>query len=130
MNEARILFCMIHFVGRRNRENCKALGYFVTIFGLVFLGIGLFLLKDVLSFMPGTITAQGTIIHCSYDESSDNASNCSPTVRFTTQSGQSITIGSADSCSSLYEGKEVQVRYNPETPHEIRIDSFRNVRKS
>ncbi len=89
------------------------------------MGIGLFLLKDVLGFMPGTITAQGTIIHCSYNKSSDSvASSCSPTIQFKTQSGQSITIGSSVSSSDFYEGKEVQVRYHAKTPQDGRIASF------
>src|SRR5438045_2521464 len=111
---------MINFTGRRNprmnRENSGCSGCIMPLFGLVFLIVGIYLLKDTLNFMPGTVTAQGTITHCSYDESSDNGHTCNPTIQFKTQSGQTITIGSSSSSTSFYEGKVVQVRYHVKTP--------------
>lgn len=114
---------MVNFNGRRNRRiwvNTGCSGCIGSLFGLVFLVIGFYLVKDVLNFLPGTITAQGTIIHCSYDDNN----NCSPTIQFKTASGQSITIYSSGSSSSFYEGKIVQVRYHAKTPHDGRIYSF------
>jgi hypothetical protein len=73
------------------------------------------------NFLPGTVTAQGTIIHCS---SYDDNHTCHPTIQFQTESGQSITIGSSESSSSFYEGKTVQVRYHPKTPQDGRMFSL------
>ncbi len=130
---------MYNLAGRRNGMNPQAngrtgcfgcSGCIVPIVGLIFLVIGIYMLKDTLNFLPGTATAQGTITHCTYsnDDSSDNLnqslSTCSPTVQFKTKSGQSITIGSSVSSSSFYQGQVVQVRYHPKTPYDGRIDSF------
>ncbi len=114
---------MRNFSGRRGRGvrvNTGYSGCIGSLFGLFFLVIGLSLIKDTVAFLPGTITAQGTIIHCSYDDDH----NCHPTIRFQTQTGQSITIGSSESASTYYEGKSVEVRYHPETPQDGRMLSL------
>jgi hypothetical protein len=100
-------------------------GCWVPILGLIFLAIGIYLLKDILNFLPGTVTTQGTIIHCSYKSGGRMMKHvCKPTIQFITQAGQSITVGSFESSSSYYEGMVVQVRYHPNTPHDGRIYSF------
>lgn len=118
---------MINFVGRPGgmRRNSGCGGCLVPLVGLVFLVIGIFLIKDTLQFLPGTVTAQGTIIHCSYDDAQSTA--CAPTVRFMAKSGQSIAINPSFSSSSFYEGQSVQIRYHPNTPQDGRIDSFTSV---
>jgi hypothetical protein len=102
------------------RVNTGCSGCIGSLVGLLFLVIGIYLIKDTVEFLPGAITAQGTIIHCSYDEDH----NCHPTVKFQTATGQSITIGSSESASSYYEGKTVEVRYHPETPQDGRMFSL------
>lgn len=109
----------------RTRVNTGCSGCIGSLIGLIFMVLGFYLLKDTLDFLPGTVTAQGTIIHCSYGNSDDDGgSTCNPRIRFKTGSGQSVTIGSSLSSSSFYVGKMVQVKYHPKTPQDGRIDSF------
>ena len=125
---------MNNLIGRRGmRTNQATSGRFgcagcagcaVPLIGIVFLAAGIYLVMDTLKFLPGTVTAQGMITHCSYDESSDTANSCSPTIRFKTKSGQSIAISSSVSSNTCSEGQIVQVRYHPNTPQDGRLDSF------
>jgi len=114
---------MVNFNGYRNtriRVNTGCSGCFGSLIGLIFLAVGIYLIKDTWNFLPGTVTAQGTIIHCAYDDQN----SCSPTIQFKTASGQSITIGSSISSGSFYVGKMVQIRYHPKTPQDGRMYSF------
>jgi hypothetical protein len=114
---------MVNFNNLRNRRiwvNTSCSGCIGSLVGLFFLVIGIYLIRDTLNFLPGTVTAQGTIIQCSYDDQH----NCSPVIQFKTASGQSITIGSSETSSSFYVGKTVQVRYHPKTPQDGRMFSF------
>jgi len=128
---------MVNFDMRTNRRaasgcsGCSGCASYLVrlIIGLIFLFFGIFLVKDTLQFMPGTVTAQGTITHCSYNDNTSHtsdapSSSCSPTVSFITKSGQPITINSSYGSSSFYEGQQVQVRYHPNTPQDGRIDTF------
>jgi hypothetical protein len=100
----------------RNNAGCAAI-----ILGLLFMAIAFFSIRDTLTFLPGTLTAQGTIISCNYD--ADNGA-CSPTIHFVTQSGQSITVASGIGSSSFHQGESVSVKYHPDVPYDGRIDSF------
>lgn len=120
---------MYNFAGRsggtRRAPGCA--GCLVPLAGLFFLAAGIFFGRDTLLFLPGTVTAQGTIIACSYDETDPQSSACSPTVRFLTQSGQTLTIHSPFGSSSFSSGQSVQIRYHPNTPQDGRIDSFESM---
>ena len=104
------------------RSNPIISGCIIGFVGLVFAVVGTFFLMDTLRFLPGTITANGTIVQCK-DSGGENSS-CQPVVNFTTQSGQQITFNSSFSSSSFNEGEAVTVRYHPNNPHDARIDSF------
>lgn len=111
-------------VRRRNRRT-RGSGCVAVIVGLMFMAVAFYLIKDTLSFIPGTLTAQGTIIKCSYDTNSDDGGgSCNPTTRFVTQAGQTITIGSSESASSFHQGDKVSVKYHAKTPQDGRIYSF------
>jgi hypothetical protein len=111
-------------ISGRGRRAPGCFGCLVPLAGLLFLTIGIYLTVGTLQFLPGTLTAQGTIIHCSYDDPSGGVTNtCGPTVRFTTASGQSITINASFGSSSFHEGQTVQIRYHKNTPYDGRIDS-------
>ncbi|WP_126599978.1 DUF3592 domain-containing protein [Dictyobacter aurantiacus] len=107
---------MIRYRTRKKGDS----GCFVLLFGLIFLAVGIYLVRDTITFLPGTITAQGTIINCVYGDG-DASNSCSPTVRFRTQRGQTITIDSTSSDSAWHKGLQVQVRYHPATPQDGRI---------
>jgi len=98
------------------RMNPLLAGCIMLIFGGFFLRPGFSFVMSTLNFQRGAVSAEGTIIRC--------AGSCTPTVRFRTQSGQSITISSDQTDSSYYVGKLVQVKYHPKTPQDGRLDSF------
>jgi hypothetical protein len=117
---------MFSGIGRRGSRNHPITnGCLLAIFGLVFLGVGYFLLMDTLKFLPGTLSAQGIITRCSYDRDSDGrSSGCRPTIRFQTQSGQSVSIVSSVSSAFFHVRDTVAVRYHPDTPEDGRPDTF------
>lgn len=117
---------MFSGIGRRGSRNRPVTnGCLLAVFGLVFLGVGYFLLMDTLKFLPGTLSAQGVITSCRYDRDSDGSSSgCRPTIRFQTQSGQSISIVSSVSSDLFHARDIVAVRYHPETPEDGRPDTF------
>jgi hypothetical protein len=117
---------MFNSIGRsRTSNNPITNGCLLAIFGLVALGFGYFLLMDTLKFLPGTLSAQGVITKCRYGRDKDgNATGCRPTIRFTTQSGQSITIAPSESSSFFHVRDTIAVRYHPETPEDGRTDTF------
>jgi len=89
------------------------------------IGILIFLIATF-SFLPGTLTANGTIIHCKTELVSTQydqwVATCQPTVRFRTVSGQQITFSSPGYGSSDYEvGNVLPVRYHPTTPQDARL---------
>lgn len=117
----------MRFYARRDNRRSNGSGCVAVFVGLIFMAVSFYLIKNTLTFLPGTLTAQGTIINCTYDnngEGEGGGGNCTPTTRFVTQSGQSITIGSSVSASSFHAGDSVSVRYHPKTPQDGRIDSF------
>ncbi|WP_220209804.1 DUF3592 domain-containing protein [Reticulibacter mediterranei] len=112
-------------VRRRVSNNPITNGCLLAIFGLVFLGVGYFLLMDTLKFLPGTLSAQGVITNCSYDrDRNGSSSGCRPTIRFQTQSGQSISVAPSESSSFFHVRDTIAVRYHPETPEDGRTDTF------
>jgi len=113
---------MFYRAGYR-RRNTRASGCIVPIVGLVFIAVGIFLARDTLNFLPSTISAQGLITECHFDNTEDN-SGCSPDVRFSAQDGQLINFRSSTSASFFHKGDAVTVRYHSATPQDGRIDSL------
>lgn len=107
----------------RARYRRRASGCIIPIVGLLFLVVGVFIARDTLNFLPDTLSAQGMITGCHFDNTEDN-SGCSPDVRFRTQDGQLISFRSSTSASFFHKGDAVTVRYHPATPQDGRIDSF------
>jgi hypothetical protein len=94
-------------------------GWLAILTGSVMFLIGLFILFGTLSFLSGTVTAQGTIIRCVWA----GKSGYRPVVNFQTQTGQSITF-SSPSPDSCHQGDTVTVRYHADDPQYALIDSF------
>ena len=112
---------MFYNAGRRN-TGC---GCIAPLIGLLFIVVGIFIARDTLNFLPGTLSAQGVITECHIVTSdNENGSSCNPDVRFQTQDGRTISFRSSSSSSSYHTGDAVTVRYHAATPQDGRIDSF------
>jgi Protein of unknown function (DUF3592) len=99
-------------------------GCIAALVGIIALAIGFFLLLDTLRFLPGTVSANGTIVSCKMVRDSSGSTSCEPTVSFATQAGQPLTFSSSFGSSSYSEGETVTVRYHPTNPQDARIDSW------
>lgn len=115
---------------RFRRRNPLAAGCGTFICGCIFLLFGILFVRDTLSFLPGTLTTSGVITHCDYNNNNDTSdaitgsSSCTPTVKFQTKSGQTISFISSESAAWFHQNDTVTVRYHPQTPNDGRIDSF------
>lgn len=109
----------INMRSRRRRTNPIATGCLFAFVGTIFAVIGIFMLMDSARFLPGTVSANGTIVACSFTKNT-----CKPTVSFMTQAGQQITFQSSFSSSSFHEGDVVPVKYHLNTPQDGRIDDW------
>lgn len=112
--------------GRRGYGNPLVggcLGPVFLVVGLIFALVGLFLGLDALRFLPGTVSTSGTIVHCNEVTDSEGSTSCQPTVRFQTQTGQTITFISSFG-SDYKQGDAVTVAYHSVNPHDARISDF------
>lgn len=91
-----------------------------TFAGVAFTAGGVLLLWSILTFLPGTVPATGTIVSCVRT----GRGSCDPTVSFPLPSGQDLTFQSAYASSSFQVGGTVPVRYHPKTPQDARIVSL------
>jgi hypothetical protein len=99
------------------------LGILFLVIGGIFALVGLFSGLSSLVFLPGTVSATGTIIHCEEVPDGQGDLSCEPTVRFQTQSGQTVTFVSSFD-SDYHQGDTVTVVYHPAHPQDARITSF------
>lgn len=112
-------------------------GWLFTLSSLIWLAVGGLFTLDTMRFLPGTLSANGTIIHCDYsivvqhvnsnvhvNNNNGQSYTCDPTVSFATQSGQRVTITTSSSSSTYHAGDAVSVRYHPNDPQDARIDDF------
>src|SRR5262245_59657664 len=87
----------------------------VGISGLLFFSVGFFPFLAYITFLPGSVPAQGTVVECDFKKNT-----CSPAVvDFTTQAGQQIRF--TDSSYLYKKGDEVPVRYHPSDPSHAHI---------
>ena len=98
-------------------------GCIAALVGIIAVAIGFFLLLDTLRFLPGTVSANGTIVSCKMVSDSGSTS-CEPTVSFATQAEQPVTFSSSFGSSTFSEGETVTVRYHPTNPQDARIHSW------
>lgn len=95
------------------------MGWLFASVSLIWLIIGgLFTVENIM-FLPGSLSANGTIISCQFDKSV-----CSPTISFVTQYGQKVTFMPSSSSSSYREGDTLSVRYHPHSPQDAHIDDW------
>ena len=87
--------------------------------GAMFVVAALLIVMWTLLSLPGTVSAQGTILSCTY-----SGRGCHPTVSFYTRSGERITFSSSASSSTFAPEKPVTVRYHPDNPRDAQIDPW------
>lgn len=114
----------------RKRNTNSLAGY--CVLGIVFIPLiavpmifAIFAVSMVwgtLNFLPGTVSAQGTILSCEM-VTSKHGPSCLPTVRFQTSSGQRIIFQSSTASNTFTEEDSVTVRYHPNNPGDARVDS-------
>ena len=104
---------------KRGAIGCCCVGMLaVMFFGAIFFIYGLYSILGALTFLPGTVSAQGKVVHC-YRAKTD----CDPlVVDFTTQTGQHIRF-TEESSNVFYEREEVPVRYHPDNPSGAQVSS-------
>ncbi|HEU5483673.1 MAG TPA: DUF3592 domain-containing protein, partial [Microlunatus sp.] len=112
-----------------------------AIFGAVALLLVLIaggLVLQTRSFLADAVSATGTVValvereSCSTEEDEDGRSRrtCTtlyaPRILFTTADGRDIEYVSATASSpaSYHPGEQVELRYRPEDPHDVRISSY------
>jgi hypothetical protein len=87
------------------------------VLGIVLvLGSVVFLTWDTLSFLPGTVSAQGTVLPC---ERHVRRGSCHPSVSFQTPSGERRVF--RPSSGSWRTGDHVTVLYHPNNPSDARV---------
>ena len=97
--------------------------WLVVFISIAVLIVGGFFIVSRIVFLLGTLSADGTIVSCQYDQS-DDGETCQPTVSFVAQSGQKITFVEPSSSDSYQKGDTLQVRYHPGTPQDASVDDF------
>ena len=94
-------------------------GCILAFGGAMFIMSGTLIAVFALISLSGTVSAQGTILSCTYRRS------CQPTVSFQTLSGKPITFHSSTTESSAFApGKSVTVRYHPTDPQDAQVDPW------
>lgn len=109
---------------RRRRVNPLVRGCAFLLLAIIFIAVGIVLVIDMLSFLPGSVSTTGTIVQCNAVQDADGSTTCQPVISFKTQSGQTIKFTSTDSSSTYQQGNTVTVRYHPATPQDAQIYSF------
>ena len=94
-------------------------GIILAFIGALFVVSGTLIAGATLISLSGTVSAQGTILSCTY-----SGGRCQPTVSFQTLSGQLITLRSSTSSSAFAPEKSVTVRYHPTDPQDAQIDPW------
>lgn len=103
----------------------RAGGCLLVCIGILILAVGAVLEWNAVQFLPGTVSATGTIIAC--DTAPPNApvtqqgGGCAPTVSFQTQTGQQLTFKGSDRSTSYSVGETVAVVYHPNDPQDARL---------
>ncbi len=102
----------------------RAGGCLFACVGILIIAVGAVLEWNTLQFLPGTVSATGTIIAC--ETAPPNApvtqeGGCAPTVSFQTQAGQPITLKESERSTSYPVGETVTVVYHPNNPQDARL---------
>jgi hypothetical protein len=110
--------------------NPFAKGWILLFFGLIPIIIGLAMQLNTLAFLSSADSATGTILQCKLETTTaqgKTTTNDFPVIRFQTQSGQSITFQSSESDDNCWEGDTRTVKYQPDDPHNARLDASSNI---
>ena len=95
------------------------LGSILAFGGAMFVVMATLIAGYTLISLSGTVSAQGTILSCTYPGRS-----CQPIVSFHTLSGQQITFRSSTESTAFASGKSVTVRYHPTDPQDAQVDPW------
>jgi hypothetical protein len=102
----------------------RAGGALLTLFGLLFAVIGIFIQWNTLMFLPGTVSTTAVILSCGIPPGINaSGEECQPTFQFQTRTGRSMTIKDMGASTSWFEGETVTVAYHPNDPQDARIDA-------
>lgn len=108
------------FLGRRIGAPVLAAALFMVM-GLLFFGIGLFVVIDTQHFLQrATAATTAVVVEC--DRTEKGA--CTPTLQFKTPSGETITVTSSVSSTAFEVGQQMPVVYDPHHPQEARMSSW------
>lgn len=103
-----------------------AKGWLLLLFAIIFGSVGLGMQWNTVIFLPGSLSATGTIIHCDMKTTLSQGhpgTEPVPVVSFQTQTGQHMVFEASESDSSCFEGDTRNVRYHPNDPQGARLDS-------
>ena len=95
------------------------LGSVLAFGGAVFVVMATLITGYTLISLSGTVSAQGTILSCTYPGRS-----CQPIVSFHTLSGQQFTFLSSTQSTAFAPGKSVTVRYHPTDPQDAQVEPW------
>jgi hypothetical protein len=103
-------------------------GLAVTLIGLIFGGVGAWLMIDALRFNAAAHRAEGTVVRLNWKTSRDNkghsSSSAYPVVRFQAEGREVQFEGSVGASPPHYDvGEKVTVLYAPGHPDDARIES-------
>lgn len=91
----------------------------VVIVGLIFLGVGVWLLSERLPLFISGESTSGIVVDVELGRGRRGSTTYKPTVEFETVAGEIIIYASSDSAAGYVEvGDLVDVHYNPDNPHE------------
>ncbi len=91
------------------------------LMGLLFFGIGLFLLIDTQHFLQrATATTTAVVVECART----GKGACTPILQFKTPTGDTIIVTSSVSSTEFEVGQQMPVAYDPHHPQEARMSSW------
>ena len=99
----------------------------VTILGAGMLVAGLFWTSQTMNFLDRCVKTKGVVIELNWTHDVDHGPSAYPVFQFVDEkTGQEITVHSGHgSYPPDYQvGQEVDLLYDPENPHDAKIESF------
>jgi hypothetical protein len=93
-----------------------------VLIGLILISWGLFCIWDTVSFLPGAVSAQGTVLSCHDRHSRGSRWSCSPRVSFQTASGERREF--TGSRGEWHKGEQETVWYHLKNPSDARLGTW------